>query len=31
MFLLFGKVENNWDYVNNRIGWIMNPDEYFFT
>lgn len=21
--------ENSWDYVNQRIGWIMNPDEYF--
>jgi len=22
--------DNNRDYVSNRIGWIMNPDEYFF-
>lgn len=22
--------ENDWNYVNERIGWIMNPDEYFW-
>ncbi|HQF11110.1 MAG TPA: glycosyltransferase family 4 protein [Paludibacteraceae bacterium] len=22
--------ENDWNYVNDRIGWIMNPDEYFW-
>ena len=22
--------DNDWNYVNNRIGWIMNPDEYFW-
>lgn len=22
--------ENTWDYVNQRIGWIMHPDEYFW-
>jgi len=22
--------DNDWNHVNNRIGWIMNPDEYFW-
>jgi len=22
--------DNDWNYVNNRIGWIMSPDEYFW-
>ncbi len=22
--------ENDWNYVNERIGWIINPDEYFW-
>ncbi len=22
--------ENSWEYVNNRLGWIMHPDEYFW-